>query len=354
MRLIINNSTSKAMDENLKRYIELIPKAELHVHIEGTFEPELMFEIAQRNNVSLNYNSVEDLRKAYEFNSLQDFLDIYYGAANVLLHEQDFYDLTMAYLQRAHADNVVHTEIFFDPQTHTERGVSFETVINGISNALKDAKTQLGISSKLIMCFLRHLSEQSALETLEQALVHKDKIIAIGLDSSENGNPPSKFFNAFNRVREEGFFVVCHAGEEGPAEYVWEAIDLLEAERIDHGVASIHDETLMDELRDREIPLTVCPLSNLKLKVVDDLKQVPVKAFLDKGMLVTLNSDDPSYFGGYVNDNYLQTAKALNLSRNDIYTLAKNSFTASFITAEERNAFIEKLHTFDKEFKKLF
>jgi len=338
------------MDENLKRYIELIPKAELHVHIEGTFEPELIFEISQRNNVPLKYNSVDDLRKAYSFNNLQEFLDIYYEAAKVLLHEQDFYDLTMAYLQKAHADNVVYTEIFFDPQTHTERGVSFETVINGITRAMTDAKAQLGISSKLIMCFLRHLSEQSAMETLVEALPHKDKIIAIGLDSSEKGNPPGKFFNVFNRVREEGFFVVCHAGEEGPAEYVWEAIDLLEAERIDHGVASIHDEVLMEELRNREIPLTVCPLSNLKLKVVNDLKQVPVKTFLEKGILVTLNSDDPSYFGGYVNDNYLQTAEALNLSRNDIYTLAKNSFLASFITENERDFFLEKLRKFENSF----
>ncbi|MGI6047545.1 MAG: adenosine deaminase [Petrimonas sp.] len=338
------------MDENLKRYIELIPKAELHVHIEGTFEPELIFEIAQRNNVPLKYNSVEVLRKAYIFNNLQEFLDVYYAAARVLLHEQDFYDLTMAYLQKAHADNVVYTEIFFDPQTHTERGVSFETVINGITRAMTDAKALLGISSKLIMCFLRHLSEQSAMETLVEALSHNDKIIAIGLDSSEKGNPPGKFFNVFNRVREEGFFVVCHAGEEGPAEYVWEAIDLLEAERIDHGVASIHDEVLMEELRDREIPLTVCPLSNLKLKVVNDLKQVPVKTFLEKGILVTLNSDDPSYFGGYVNDNYLQTAEALNLSRNDIYTLAKNSFLASFITENERDFFLEKLRKFENSF----
>lgn len=327
-----------------------MPKAELHVHIEGTFEPELIFEIAKRNNIPLKYASVEDLRKAYNFENLQDFLDIYYSAANVLLHEQDFYDLTMAYLQKAHADNILHTEIFFDPQTHTARGVSFDTVINGITRALEDGKTHLGISSKLIMCFLRHLSEQSAMETLEQALPYKDKIIAVGLDSSENGNPPGKFFNAFNRVREEGFFVVCHAGEEGPAEYVWEAIDLLEAERIDHGVSSVNDPDLMEELRDREIPLTVCPLSNLKLKVVNNLKDTPVKVFLDQGILVTLNSDDPSYFGGYINDNYLQTAKALNLSKKDIYTLAKNSFTASFITKNERDSYMEKLQKFEKSF----
>lgn len=338
------------MDENLKRYIELIPKAELHVHIEGTFEPERIFEIAQRNNVPLKYNSVEDLRKAYKFNNLQDFLDIYYGAAKVLLHEQDFYDLTMDYLRKAHANNVVHTEVFFDPQTHTTRGVSFVTVINGITRAMDDAKTEVGVSSKLIMCFLRHLSEKSAMETLESALLHKDKIIAIGLDSSENGHPPSKFFNVFNRVREEGFFVVAHAGEEGPAEYIWEAIDLLEAVRIDHGVSSVDDPGLMEELRDREIPLTVCPLSNLKLKVVENLENIPVKMFLEKGIRVTLNSDDPSYFGGYVNNNYLQTAEALNLSRNDIYTLAKNSFLASFITEKERDVFLEKLLDFENSF----
>ncbi len=338
------------MDENLKRYIELIPKAELHVHIEGTFEPERIFEIAQRNNVPLKYNSVEDLRKAYKFNNLQDFLDIYYGAAKVLLHEQDFYDLTMDYLRKAHANNVVHTEVFFDPQTHTTRGVSFVTVINGITRAMDDAKTEVGVSSKLIMCFLRHLSEKSAMETLESALLHKDKIIAIGLDSSENGHPPSKFFNVFNRVREEGFFVVAHAGEEGPAEYIWEAIDLLEAVRIDHGVSSVDDPGLIEELRDREIPLTVCPLSNLKLKVVENLENIPVKMFLEKGIRVTLNSDDPSYFGGYVNNNYLQTAEALNLSRNDIYTLAKNSFLASFITEKERDVFLEKLLDFENSF----
>lgn len=338
------------MDEKLKRYIELIPKAELHVHIEGTFEPELMFEMAKRNNVPLKYNSVEEVREAFEFSNLQDFLDIYLGASKVLIHERDFYDLTMAYLRRVHADNVVHAEIFFDPQMHTERGINFDTVINGITEAMKDAKTEFGLSSKLIMCFLRHLSEESALETLENALKHKDKIIAVGLDSSEKGNPPSKFFNAFNRAKEEGFFVVAHAGEEGPAEYIWEAIDLLEVERIDHGVSAIDDADLMDELRDREIPLTVCPLSNVKLKVFENLKDVPVKTFLRKEMLVTLNSDDPSYFGGYITDNFLQTAEAQNLSRSDIYTLVKNSFNASFITENERNAFLKKLEEFEETF----
>ncbi|MFY9173378.1 MULTISPECIES: adenosine deaminase [Petrimonas] len=338
------------MDENLKRYIESIPKAELHVHIEGTFEPELMFEMATRNSIALRYGSVEEVRNAYRFNNLQDFLDIYYAAASVLVHEEDFYDLTASYLRRALADNVIHTEIFFDPQTHTARGISFSTVINGITRAMEDARKKWGISSKLIMCFLRHLSEASASETLQSALPYREKIIAVGLDSSEKGHPPGKFFNVFNRVREEGFFAVAHAGEEGPAEYVWEAIDLLEAERIDHGVRSIDDPILMEELCDREIPLTVCPLSNLKLKVVKKLEELPVKIFLDNGIRVTLNSDDPAYFGGYINENYLQTAEALGLSKNDIFTLARNSFMASFITELERSRFLEKLHDFDQSF----
>lgn len=338
------------MDENLKRYIESIPKAELHVHIEGTFEPELMFEMATRNSIALRYGSVEEVRNAYRFNNLQDFLDIYYAAASVLVHEEDFYDLTASYLRRALADNVIHTEIFFDPQTHTARGISFSTVINGITRAMEDARKKWGISSKLIMCFLRHLSEASASETLQSALPYREKIIAVGLDSSEKGHPPGKFFNVFNRVREEGFFAVAHAGEEGPAEYVWEAIDLLEAERIDHGVRSIDDPILMEELCDREIPLTVCPLSNLKLKVVKKLEELPVKIFLDNGIRVTLNSDDPAYFGGYINENYLQTAEALGLSKNDIFTLARNSFMASFITELERSRFLEKLHDFDQLF----
>lgn len=339
------------MDQKLKDYIVSIPKAELHVHIEGTLEPELMFEIAQRNNIKLKYQSVEEIRDAYDFEDLQDFLDLYYDAADILLHEQDFYDLTMSYLRKANEDNVVHTEIFFDPQTHTDRGIAFETVLNGIVRALEDGKSELGISSKLIMSFLRHLSEESAFETLDMALPYKDKIIGIGLDSSERGNPPSKFFNVFNEVRDAGFFVVVHAGEEGPAENVWEAIELLEAMRIDHGVASADDPELMDELRDNEIPLTVCPLSNIKLKVYDDLSEVPVKTFLNHDIIVTINSDDPPYFGGYINENYLQTAEAQNLTRSDIYKLAENSFRASFITEGERDVFMEQLREYDKEFE---
>lgn len=338
------------MNDNLRRYIETIPKAELHLHIEGTFEPELMFEIAARNNIKLKYESIEDVKKAYEFSNLQEFLDLYYEGANVLLHEQDFYDLAMAYLKRVHKDNVVHAEIFFDPQTHTARGVSFDTVINGLVRAQKDAEEQFGISTKLIMCFLKHLSEESAFETLEMAMPHKDKIIGVGLDSSEIGNPPSKFFNVFGKARDEGFFVVAHAGEEGTAENVWEALELLEAERIDHGVASIDDEALMERLAEDEIPLTVCPLSNVKLKVFDELSEVPIKAFLDNNILVTINSDDPAYFGGYINENFLQTAEAQNLTRADVYTLAKNSFLASYISEKEREEYLAKLDEFDKSF----
>ncbi len=338
------------MNDNLKRYIQTIPKAELHVHIEGTFEPELMFKIANRNGIELKYDSVEAMKAAYEFNNLQEFLDLYYAAANVLLLEQDFYDLAMAYMKRAHEDNVIHTEIFFDPQTHTARGVAFDTVLNGLTKAQEDAKKEFGISSKLIMCFLRHLSEESAFEHLDMAIPHKDKIAGIGLDSSENGHPPSKFFNVFGKVRDNGFFVVAHAGEEGPAENVWEAIELLEAERIDHGVASIEDEILMEKLRDNEIPLTVCPLSNIKLKVFDNLAEVPIKKFLDEDIIVTINSDDPSYFGGYINENFLQTAKAQNLSKEDIYTLAKNSFVAAYVDIRTREELLKTLETFDAEF----
>ncbi len=338
------------MDEKLTQYIQQIPKAELHLHIEGTFEPELMFEIAKRNNVPIKYKSTDEIKQAYQFSNLQDFLDIYYAAADVLLYEKDFYDLTMNYLKRVHQDNVIHTEIFFDPQTHTARGVSYDTVINGINAALIDAKKEFGISTRLIMCFLRHLSEESALETLELALNHKDKIIGIGLDSSEKGHPPAKFINAFRRAKEEGFLLVAHAGEEGPAQNVKDAIEMLHVERIDHGVRSIDDEELMKELGTVKMPLTVCPLSNLKLKVVKDLSELPVKTFLEKGLMVTLNSDDPSYFGGYVNENYLQTAEALHLSRKDIFTLAKNSFTASFISEKEKEHYYNLLEEFDKSF----
>lgn len=340
------------MTEELNRYIRLIPKAELHLHIEGSLEPELMFAMAEKNDVSIKYKSEDELRAAYNFNNLQEFLDIYYAGADVLLKEEDFYNLTFAYLEKIHEDNVLHTEIFFDPQTHTVRGVPFDTVVKGITRALDDGKEQLGISSHLIMCFLRHLDEKSAQETLDYALDYKDKIIGVGLDSSEVGNPPSKFANVFKRAQEEGFLTVAHAGEEGPAEYVWEAINLLNVERIDHGVQSINDKELVAELVKKQMPLTVCPLSNLKLKVVSDLKDLPLKRMMDKNMMVTINSDDPSYFGGYVNQNYLDVASALNLTKDDILLLARNSFNASFLTEDEKKFYLDKVDEMDKKLRR--
>ena len=324
--------------------IRALPKAELHVHIEGTFEPELMFAIAERNGVSIPYADVEAVRRAYDFHNLQSFLDIYYTAAAVLLHEQDFYDLTTAYFTRCREDNVVHTEIFFDPQTHTARGVAFETVINGITRARLEAQGKWGISSRLIMCFLRHLSEESAFETLAQAQPFRRHIDSIGLDSGELGNPPSKFERVFAQARAQGFPAVAHAGEEGPPEYVW---DLLKVVRIDHGVRSEEDETLMQRLIAEQMPLTVCPLSNLKLKVVGDLSRHNLHRMLERGVLVTVNSDDPAYFGGYLNQNFIELADALDLNETDIRTLCKNSFKASFLNEEEkakRYAEIDKVH----------
>jgi len=315
----------------LKAFINGIPKAELHLHIEGTFEPELMFEIAKRNNIQLKYDSVEELKKAYDFSNLQDFLDIYYEGANVLIKEQDFYDLTWAYLSKVHAQNVKHIEIFFDPQTHTDRGIAFKTVIEGIHRALEDGENKLGISYKLIMSFLRHLDEASAFKTLEQGLEYKEWIAGVGLDSSELGNPPSKFERVFAKAKEEGFLLMAHAGEEGPSEYVWEALDLLHVDRIDHGNRSLDDDKLVQELVSKNMALTVCPLSNLKLKVVKEIENHPIKTMLEKGLLVTVNSDDPAYFGGYMNENYQAMADALNLTKEDITKLVKNSFEASFL-----------------------
>ena len=323
-----------------------IPKAELHLHIEGTFEPELMFQIALRNNMKLKYNSFEELKTAYNFNNLQEFLDIYYSGANVLLEEQDFYDLTWAYLQKIHSQNVIHTEIFFDPQTHASRGVPFRKVISGIHRALEDGQEKLGISSKLILSILRHLSEDSAFQTLDEALKYKSWITAIGLDSSEKGYPPSKFQRVFEKAREEGFLTVAHAGEEGPPEYVWEALDLLQVSRIDHGNRSLEDSVLVEELVKRKIPLTICPLSNHKLRVVSELNQHPLMEMLDKRLTVTVNSDDPAYFGGYVNENYLAVAYALNLSKEQIIQLAKNSFIASFLEEDEKLKMIEKVEQY--------
>ncbi|WP_278394874.1 adenosine deaminase [Acinetobacter venetianus] len=323
--------------------IRALPKAELHVHIEGTFEPELMFAIAQRNQIQIPYQSVEEVKQAYNFHNLQSFLDIYYAGANVLVHEQDFYDLAWAYFEKCAEDRVVHTEMFFDPQTHTERGVEFATVLAGLKRACIDAKEKLGISSQLIMCFLRHLSEEKAFETLEQALPFKDDIIAIGLDSSEVGHPPSKFERVFAKAREAGFLIVAHAGEEGPPEYIWEALDLLKVNRIDHGVRSEEDERLMARLIAEKMPLTVCPLSNLKLCVVKDMGEHNIRRLLQKGVHVTVNSDDPSYFGGYMNDNFIAIQEALALSHDELKQLAINSFEASFISDEEKQKWIEEI-----------
>ncbi|MGL1830186.1 UNVERIFIED_CONTAM: adenosine deaminase [Acinetobacter sp. HSTU-ASm16] len=328
---------------NQAELIRALPKAELHVHIEGTFEPELMFEIAQRNHIDIPYQSVEEIKQAYNFHNLQSFLDIYYAGANVLVNERDFYDLAWAYFKKCAEDRVVHTEIFFDPQTHTERGVAFEIVLNGLKRACADAKEQLGISSELIMCFLRHLSEEDAFKTLEQALPYKSDIIAVGLDSSEVGHPPSKFERIFEKAREEGFLVVAHAGEEGPPEYVWEALDLLKVNRIDHGVRSEEDPALMQRLIQEKMPLTVCPLSNLKLCVVDDMKQHNIRRLLQQGVQVTVNSDDPSYFGGYMNDNFVAIQEALDLSQDELKQLAINSFEASFIADEQKQKWIEEI-----------
>ncbi|MGF6245084.1 adenosine deaminase [Paraburkholderia sp. GAS38] len=322
------------------------PKAELHIHIEGSLEPELIFALAERNGVKLAYDSIEALRAAYAFTDLQSFLDIYYAGASVLLHEQDFYDMTMAYIERSLADNVTHTEIFFDPQTHTERGVSIATVVAGIERALADAEKR-GLTSKLILCFLRHLSEEDALATFEEALPLFDqyphRLIGVGLDSSERGHPPSKFERVFAKARAKGLKLVAHAGEEGPPSYIYEALDLLKVDRVDHGVRSIEDPALVTRLADTRVALTVCPLSNLKLCVFDDLTKHTLKALLDKGVAVTVNSDDPAYFGGYVNANYLATIEALKLTDAEVYTIIRNSFEAAFVTPAERDALIAKL-----------
>jgi adenosine deaminase len=328
---------------NQLELIQAMPKAELHVHIEGTFEPELMFEIAQRNHIDIPYESVEEVKQAYNFHNLQSFLDIYYAGANVLIHEQDFYDLAWAYFEKCAADNVVHSEMFFDPQTHTDRGIAFETVIKGLKRACDDAQSKLGISSHLIMCFLRHLSEEAAFETLAQALPYKDQIIAVGLDSSEVGHPPAKFERVFAKAREAGFLVVAHAGEEGPAEYVWQALDLLHVNRVDHGVRSEEDPKLMQRLIAEKMPLTVCPLSNLKLCVVEDMAQHNIRRLLQQGVHVTVNSDDPSYFGGYMNDNFIAITQALDLTNAELKQLAKNSFEASFISDAEKQKWAQEI-----------
>jgi len=329
--------------ERLPELLRRMPKAELHMHIEGSLEPELIFELARRNAVQLPYANVEALHRAYAFTDLQSFLDIYYAGASVLRTEQDFFDMAWAYLQRAAADNVVHAEIFFDPQTHTARGVEMGTVVAGLHRACVQAESDLGVSASLILCFLRHLSEQDAFETLEQAQPFLGKFIGVGLDSSEVGHPPEKFARVFARCRELGLHLVAHAGEEGPPAYVWNALDVLKVERIDHGVQSARDPALMQRLARERIPLTVCPLSNLKLRVFPQLTDHNIGKLLEAGLVATVNSDDPAYFGGYMNDNFIQTFAATGLAAPQAYQLAKNSFEASFIEEPRKRGYIDLL-----------
>ncbi len=336
------------MDNSLHDFIRRLPKAELHLHIEGSLEPEMMFALARRNGITLPYASVDEVRAAYNFSDLQSFLDLYYSGAAVLQTEQDFNDLTMAYVRRAMADNVRHAELFFDPQTHTVRGVPMVTVFAGIAGALRQARAEYGFSSRMILCFLRHLSEEDAFATLDQALPlraeYADLWIGIGLDSGEVGNPPEKFANVFARARELGFRLVAHAGEEGPPAYVHGALDVLNVERIDHGVRSEEDPALMQRLAQSRVPLTVCPLSNLKLCVVTDLREHNLARLLRAGLCATINSDDPAYFGGYMNANFLATADALNLSSEELVELARNSFTAAFVSEQERQPWLDELN----------
>ena len=334
------------INPSLLLLIESVPKAELHLHIEGTLEPKLMFTLANKNKVKIPYNSVDEVKNAYQFENLQDFLDIYYFGANVLHTESDFFDLTWAYLQKAHSQHIVHVEIFFDPQTHTHRGIPFEYVVNGIHNALLKAEKEFGITSHLIMCFLRHLSELDAIKTFQEALPFKNIIMGVGLDSSENGNPPQKFEKVFQMAKNEGFKTVAHAGEEGPAAYVNDALNLLHIDRIDHGNNALDNPDLIQEIVEKEIALTVCPLSNLKLKVVLDLTKHPIKKMLDLGIKATINSDDPPYFGGYLNENFIAISDALKLTKNEILTLVKNSFSASFMDENFKNHWIAKVNSF--------
>ncbi|MCL4117374.1 UNVERIFIED_CONTAM: hypothetical protein GTU68_058685 [Idotea baltica] len=328
---------------NLHSLIDVLPKAELHLHIEGTLEPEMMLALAKRNGVELPYQTVAEVQIAYEFDCLQDFLDVYYQGMSVLINERDFYDLTMAYLEKVHGQGVRHVEIFFDPQAHMERGIAFETVLGGISSALETAGRDMDMTSKLIMCFLRHLDEEDAFGALECACKHKDHIYAVGLDSSEAGRPPELFSRVFAQARAQGFKAVAHAGEEGPAEYVETALDDLKVSRVDHGNRAFEKPALVSRMVAEQMPLTMCPLSNLRLKGITDLKQHPIKKALNAGVLATVNSDDPSYFGGYVNENYKQVADAVGLTGDDVVTLAKNSFKASFQTDREKQAYLDKV-----------
>ncbi len=332
-----------AASRGIADYIQALPKAELHLHVEGTLEPELMLELARRNGVPLPFASVEEVRRAYEFANLQSFLDIYYAGASVLQTEQDFFDLAWAYLQRAASQNVRHAEIFFDPQTHTERGIPFETVVMGLDRALRQAKDELGVSASLILSFLRHMPAESAMATLRAALPFKDKLVAVGLDSSEVGHPPSKFAAVYECARAEGLQAVAHAGEEGPPSYVWEALDVLQVSRIDHGVRSVEDDRLMDRLAEERVPLTVCPLSNVKLRVFDRLEDHNLKGLLERGVCATVNSDDPAYFGGYVGENFAAAQRALGLTVLEVAQLAKNSFEASFLPSEEKRRYCTEI-----------
>ncbi len=328
---------------SILKLIKKLPKAELHLHIEGTLEPEQMFLFAKRNNVQIPFQNINDVKKAYNFSNLESFLKIYYEGAKVLVKEQDFFELTWAYALKCKEDNIVHAEIFFDPQTHTERGISFDIIINGIHKALKKAEKEFGLSFKIIMCFLRHLDEDECFKILDQAIAFKDKIFGVGLDSSEIGNPPRKFEKLFKKAIENNFITVAHAGEEGPPQYMWEALKLLNVKRIDHGVQCLKDERLVEKLLKNQIPLTVCPLSNIKLKVFEKLKDHNLKKMMDKKLMVTINSDDPAYFGGYLNKNLIEIQAALNLSSKDIKTLIINSFKSSFLNEEIKKEWISKI-----------
>ena len=328
---------------NILEFIKKSPKTELHLHIEGTLEPEQMFTLAKRNNIEIPFKNINDVKKAYNFSNLESFLKIYYEGAKVLIKEQDFFDLTWAYALKCKEDNIVHAEIFFDPQTHTYRGINFDIVINGIYKALQKAEKEFGLSFKIIMCFLRHLDEESGFKILDQAFVHKDKIYGVGLDSFEAGNPPSKFEKLFKKAAENNFITVAHAGEEGPPEYIWEALNLLNVKRIDHGVQCLKDEKLVEELSKSQIPLTVCPLSNIKLQVFNKLENHNLWKMLDKKLMVTVNSDDPAYFGGYLNKNLIEVQASLNLSKDEVKTLLVNSFKSSFLSEKKKKEWISKI-----------
>ena len=328
---------------SLLEFIKKSPKAELHLHIEGTLEPEQMLALAKRNNIQIPFKNINEAKNAYNFSNLESFLKIYYEGAKVLIKEQDFFDLTWAYALKCKENNIVHTEIFFDPQTHTDRGINFDIVINGIYKALQKAEKEFGLSFKIIMCFLRHLDEEEGFKILDQAFTHKDKIYGVGLDSSETGNPPNKYEKLFKKAIEYGFITVAHAGEEGPPEYMWEALNLLNVKRIDHGVQCLKDEKLVEKLSKNQIPLTVCPLSNIKLRVFNKLEDHNIKKMLDKRLMVMVNSDDPAYFGGYLNKNLIETQEALNLSQDEVKTLLINSFKSSFLNEEKKRQWISKI-----------